>query len=65
MNVLELSKAGSAIKLAVTADGETLGTIRIGKGSLGWKGKGRKKFNDISWTKFADMMDEKFYTEGD
>lgn len=63
MNVLELSKAGSAIELSITADGETLGTIRIGKGSLGWKGKGKKKYNDISWSKFAGMMDDKFYPE--
>ncbi len=53
---LEISKAGSAIELKLYADDEVLGTIQIGQGSFGWKGKKKKTFKKIGWTKFADLM---------
>ena len=62
IKVLELSQAGSAINLKIYADDEVIGTIQIGQGSFGWKGKSKKgkSFKRISWTKFVDAIDDIF-----
>lgn len=60
VQVLELSKAGSGIELEVYAEGERLGTMEIGHGSLGWrKGRGKRGFRRVDWTTFAKWMNEK------
>jgi len=61
MQVLELTKAGSSMELDIFANKEKLGTIIIGRGSLTWFGKNRRKFKTFSWTKFAEIMDEHTY----
>jgi hypothetical protein len=57
MQVLELTKAGTSVDLEIFADGEKLGTLIIGRGSISWFGKGRTKGRRIGWSKFAEMMD--------
>lgn len=58
MRDLEISKAGSAIELKLYVDDEIRGTIQIGHGSFGWRGKKKKTFKKINWTKFAALMDD-------
>lgn len=61
LQVLELAKAGSSLELEVYASKEKLGTLIIGRGSLYWYGRNRHKSKRISWTRFAEMMDELAY----
>lgn len=63
MQVLELTKAGSSIDFEIFADKEKIGTIIIGSGSLTWYGKKRKTGKRISWTRFAEIMDEFSYKD--
>ena len=35
-----------------------LGELEIGRGALYWTGRNRQKSKRISWTRFAEMMDE-------
>ncbi len=61
LHVMELTRAGSSLDLAIYADQEKIGTLVIGSGSLSWYGGKRKIRKRISWTRFADMMDELAY----
>ncbi len=61
LQVVELTKAGTSLDLAIYADKEKLGTIVIGRGALYWKGANRQKGTRIGWTRFAQMMDELAY----
>ena len=61
LQVLELAKAGSSLDLEIYASKEKLGTLIIGRGSLYWYGRNRHKSKRISWTRFAEMMDELAY----
>ena len=61
LHVLELTRAGSSLDLAIYADKEKVGTMIIGQGSLSWKGGKRQITKRIPWTRFADMMDELAY----
>jgi hypothetical protein len=61
VSIPELAKAGSSISLEVHAEGEKIGTIIAGRGSLTWFGGKRKTGCEISWSRFAEMMDEHCY----
>jgi hypothetical protein len=61
LEVPGLAKAGSSLSLRLYARGGKLGEITLGRGSLYWYGRYRQKRKRISWTKFADMMDELAY----
>jgi hypothetical protein len=61
MQVLEFTRAGSAMNFEIFADREKLGTITIGRGSITWRGKSRKHVKTFSWTDFAKLMDEQSY----
>lgn len=63
VQVPELTKAGSSVSFEVFADGEKIGTIIAGRGSLTWYGGKRKTGKEISWTKFAELMNEHCYEE--
>jgi hypothetical protein len=58
---VELVRAKSSLKLAVYADGEKIGQLEIGRGSLYWWGQKRKLNKRLSWSKFAEMMDRLAY----
>jgi hypothetical protein len=58
---IDLAKAGSSIELDIYASQQKLGTLLIGRGSLFWYGRNRQNRKRISWTRFADMMDELAY----
>lgn len=62
MQVLELTKAGSSMSLEIFANEEKIGTIIIGRGSITWFGKNRQHGKRISWSKFAELMDQYSYS---
>ena len=61
LQVIELAKAGSSLDLEIYAAKQKIGTLIIGRGSLYWYGRNRTNRKRISWTRFADMMDELAY----
>ena len=62
LSVGELTKAGSALHLQVSGSDGKLGELEIGRGALYWTGKGRQKSKRLSWTRFAEMMDDLAYS---
>ena len=54
---IDLTKAGTSISLEVYAEGEKIGTVEIGRGSLRWYGKNKQKPTPIAWSELADWMD--------
>jgi hypothetical protein len=58
ISVKELTKAGTAIVLEIERPDGKLGELEIGRGALYWTGRSRKKAVRISWSRFAEMMDE-------
>ncbi len=63
IHVQELSKAGTSIEFQISASGEKIGTITIGRGSLIWRGGRRRRAKAISWSRFAEEMDRWVYGE--
>ncbi len=61
VQVVELTKAGTSLRLEIYAHKEKIGTLEIGRGSLYWTGRSRQKSNRINWSKFADWMDRLAY----
>ena len=58
IKVKELTKAGTAIVLDIDRPEGKLGKLEIGRGAIYWTGRSRKKTVRISWTRFAEMMDD-------
>ena len=63
LTVQELTRAGTSLDLKIYAEGEQIGTLIIGQGSLFWRGGKRQKVKRIDWTSFAEMMNDKVYGE--
>jgi hypothetical protein len=63
LKVGELMKTGSSLHLDVYARGKKIGTLELGRGSLFWKGGGRKRRKRVRWSKFAEYMDRLAYEE--
>lgn len=61
LNIPQLAKAGYGLDLEIYAEGEKIGTLIIGRGSLFWRGGKRKGRKQIDWTRFAQMMDQVAY----
>lgn len=61
LKVHELTKAGTSLELQVFGDGQKLGTMIIGQGSLTWFGGRRRTGREINWSAFAEMMNKRFY----
>lgn len=53
----ELAKARSSLRLQIYAAGDKIGELEIGRGSLYWSGRSKKRSKRLDWSKFADMMD--------
>lgn len=58
----ELSKAGTALTLNVRGSGGKLGELEIGRGALYWTGRDRRRSKRLSWSRFAEMMDDLAYS---
>lgn len=65
LNVVEFTKAGSALTLQVYDRDQMLGEITIGRGSFTWRGAKRHSSSEYSWswTRFADLMSREAYGE--
>jgi hypothetical protein len=63
LSVNSLTKAGSSLWLDIAADGHRIGKLEIGRGGLFWSGarRWRTTRKRISWSRFADIMDELAY----
>ena len=55
---VNLVKAKSALRLRIFEKKHRAGELFVGRGSLYWKGRGKHKATRISWSRFADKMDE-------
>ncbi len=63
VQILDLTKAGSSMEFEIYANEEKIGTIVIGRGSLTWRGGRRQREKRLTWSQFAEMMDERSYGE--
>ena len=63
LNVQELTKAGTSLFLEISARGEKIGELEIGRGSLYWRGGRRQTRKRLAWSRFAELMDELAYGE--
>lgn len=61
VQILDLTKAGSSMNFEIYAEGEKIGEIVVGRGSLTWYGRRRQHGKRLSWSKFAQLMDEHAY----
>jgi hypothetical protein len=61
LKVHEFSKAGTSLNLEISAGGEKIGELEIGRGGLYWWGGHRQKRKRLSWTRFAELMDSVAY----
>lgn len=61
VNIPELTKSGTSVEIEIHSDGKKIGTIKLGRGSLTWRGGKRQIEATISWSDFADWMDERCY----
>lgn len=44
------------VEIAVRVDGNLLGTLKLSKGTIDWKGKGRHSEKKLSWGQFAELI---------
>ncbi len=61
LRIPALSKAGSSLNLQIYAKREKLGEVDIGRGSLYWRGPKRQRWKRISWSNFAERMNQLAY----
>jgi len=52
-----LTLEGYALRFVIRANGLKLGTLSIGKGSIGWKGLSDKRVLPLGWTQFVRLME--------
>lgn len=61
LDVHGLTKAGTSLHLEISARGEKIGDLEIGRGGLYWRGGRRQRSKRLSWSRFAELMDELAY----
>jgi hypothetical protein len=61
LQAFDISKAGTSLELEIFARGEKIGDLTLGRGSISWRGRNRQTRKRITWTRFAEMMDELAY----
>lgn len=61
LRVHELTKTGTSLHLEIYARAEKVGDLEIGRGSLYWRGGKRQIRKRISWSRFAELMDDLAY----
>jgi hypothetical protein len=52
-----LIREGSALAFEIRADARVLGTLSIGKGSIGWKGRSDHRVLPLRWDQFVRLME--------
>ena len=63
LQAFQLSKAGTAIELDIADSGKKLGHLKIGRGSITWRGADREKEKRYGWFRFAKLMNQLAYGE--
>lgn len=58
LSVVELTRAGTALTLEIHGAEGKLGEMEIGRGAIYWTGRNESEPKRISWTRFAEMMDD-------
>jgi hypothetical protein len=61
VRIMDLTKAGSSMDFEIFAQGEKIGRIVLGRGSIIWFGRNRQIGKRVSWSRFAQLMDEHVY----
>lgn len=61
VNIPDLTKTGSSVTFKIYADDRKIGEISLGRGSIMWYGRNRRKRCEMSWSEFADMMNDRAY----
>jgi hypothetical protein len=61
LQVFGITKAGTSLELEIYSEGEKLGHLTIGRGSVNWRGGHRKSVKRIRWPEFAEWMNERAY----
>ena len=61
LQVFGITKAGTSLDLEIFSEGEKLGHLTIGRGSINWRGGNRKSVKRIRWPDFAEWMNERAY----
>lgn len=64
LQVPQLTRAGSSLLLQIYAGDQKIGEVILGRGSMTWRGRKRTLSKRISWSRFAEMMDELAYGAG-
>ena len=59
----QLAKTGASLGLNIWCDGEKLGELKVGRGSLFWWGAHRKNRKRIPWGSFARLLNREAYGE--
>lgn len=57
----KLAKAKSALTIRLLVKGKRAGEVHMGSGGLFWWGRRKKSGMRMSWTKFAEMMNDRAY----
>jgi hypothetical protein len=63
VSIPELTKSGTSISFELHAEGEKIGTIVLGRGSITWYGGKRRTGTRIPWSRFAEVMNRHCYKE--
>jgi hypothetical protein len=61
LQVFGITKAGTSLDLEIYQEGEKLGHLTIGRGSINWRGGKHKKVKHFRWPDFAERMNELAY----
>ena len=64
LQVFDISKAGTSLDLEIYAEGEKLGHLTIGRGSVNWRGGKHKTVKRLRWSEFAEKMNDLAYGRG-
>src|SRR5690606_34676990 len=54
----DITRLGTSVQLEVFAEGVKLGDLDIGSGSVAWRGRHRRSWKRIDWTRFAELMEQ-------
>jgi hypothetical protein len=61
LQVFGITKAGTSLEIEIYSEGEKLGHLTIGRGSVNWRGGNRKSVKRLRWPEFAEWMNERAY----
>jgi hypothetical protein len=57
----KLAKTKSALTIRLLVKGKRAGEVQMGSGGLFWRGRRKQSGMRMSWTQFAEMMNDRAY----